>query len=109
VTLPPYTRNMTQAATYWPPGSPDGFGGVGYGAAVAIRCRWQDKAELFRGADGQELTSSAVIYPDRPLARKGKIALGTVAGAPSAGAREIRQISDSPDLRGTKTLHKVWL
>jgi len=85
-----YTENMNQAATYWAPGANDGFGGVMFGAAVAVMCRWQEKAELFRSPDGQELTSSAVVYVDRLLAVRGKLALGTFVGTPDASAREIR-------------------
>lgn len=110
--MTPYTRNMTQVATYWPPGANDGFGGVSYGAPVAIKCRWQDKAELFRDAEGQELTSSAVVYVDRPLEAKGYLFEGDSTDADPLsvdGAREVRQIGKSPSLKGSRVLHKVWL
>ena len=108
----PYTRNMEQDATYWPPGDADGFGGVSYGSPVEIKCRWQDKAELFRDAEGQELTSSAVAYVDRPLEVKGYLFEGTSAVADPLsvdGAREVRQLGKSPSLKGSRVLHKVWL
>jgi len=104
-----YTRNLKQDATYWPPGTNDGFGGVSFGAAAPIKCRWEDKAELFRNAQGQEVTSSAVVYVDRVLAIKGKLALGTFAGTPPVTAREIRQVGGSPNLKAARDLNKVWL
>lgn len=105
----PITRDLKQDATYWPSGSNDGFGGVAYGSAVAIKCRWQDEAVLFRNAQGQEVMSSAVVYVDRVLAMKGKLSLGTLTGAPPVTAREIRQISSSPNVSATHALNKVYL
>ena len=108
----PYTRNMIQDATYWPPGANDGFGGTSYGAPVGIKCRWQDKAELFRDSEGQELTSSAVVYPDRELEVKGYLFEGTTSEADPLsveGARQVLQAGKSPALKGSKVLHKVWL
>jgi hypothetical protein len=108
--MTPYTADMTQAATYWPPTGADAFGTTTHGTAVAIMCRWQDRAVLFRDIDGQEMTSSAIVYPDRALAPRGQIALGTHAGTPlAAGAKEVRQAGTSPDLDGDEVLHKVWL
>jgi len=107
--MQPITRDLKQDATYFPPLGNDGFGGVAYGAAVAIMCRWQDVAELFRNAQGQEVTSSAVVYVDRTLAIKGKIALGTFTGTPPAAAREIRQAGSSPSVDAQRALLKIWL
>lgn len=105
----PYTRNMTQDATYWPPGINDGFGGVGYGDPVHIKCRWQDTAVLFRDSEGREVTSSSVVYPDRELAITGKLARGAFDGRPHESAKEIRQVGQSPSLKGNEVLHKTWL
>lgn len=113
----PYTRDMHQAATYWPPGKNDGFGNIDFSdvTPIVIRCRWQDTAVLFRNAQGQEETSSAVVYPDRELMIRGMLALGdesATAGAADpgqAGAREIRQVGASPSLAGDEVLHKVFL
>jgi hypothetical protein len=113
----PYTGSMTQEATYWPPGIPDGFGGLNFTSSVPVllACRWQDDAVLFRDAQGREVTSSALVYPDRELAVRGFLALGdhtgSGAGTPLevAGAFEVRQIASSPSLSGDEILHKVFL
>lgn len=105
-----YTRNMRQQATYWPPGQPDGFGGTTTGDPVAIRCRWENKAEQFRDALGEEATSSAVVYVDRELVLDGYLTLSEYSGTPvDAGARQIRQVQSSPSLDGQRVLHKVML
>lgn len=109
--LPPYTRNMYQDATYWGPGSPSGFGTVGWAAPVLIKCRWEDKNELFIGPEGQELRSTSVVYVDRELTERGYLALGdhTADATPTDDAREIRGRGQSPHLHATVTLNKVWL
>ena len=105
-----YTRNMHQQATYWPKGAPDGFGGYAYPSPESIRVRWEDKAEIFRDADGSEVTSSAVVYVPRPLQIDGYIVLGTFTGSPiDAGARQIQQTGTTPSLGGNRQLSKVWL
>lgn len=109
MSLPPYTRNMRQTATYWPPIGIDNFGQTTYGSPAQIMCRWQDVAVLFRGPDGQERTSSAVVYPAQELAVKGKLRLGTHTGSPTTEAKEIRQIGSSPSLGAGQQLWKVWL
>src|SRR5690554_5665001 len=108
----PYTTNLRQSATYWPPGAPVPSGGVSFGAPVQIRCRWQDKRDLVRSADGQEVASSAIVYVDRELADKGYLYRGISAATDPRnviGAREILARGSSPDLRANRELLKTWL
>lgn len=110
--MTPYTRNLNQVVTYWPPDGNDAFGGRTFGAPVEIAGRWQDKADLFRDVDGREVVSTAVVYTDRNVALRGFLYLGSsVASDPLTvdGAREIRNVGKSPNLAATVTLHKVWL
>lgn len=106
----PYTRNMNQHATYWPPGSNDGFGGTAYGTPTPLKCRWQNKQVLFRDTQGREVVSEAVVYVSVPLANGGRLALGAMTDpTPPETAKEIRAIQDSPNLRANAVLHKVVL
>lgn len=116
MTLAAYTRGLNQVAVYWPPGQPDGLGGRAYGTAVEIRCRWQNVAEVYRSSQGEELTSSSVVYPDRVLEIGGFLALGSfeddityTTPGDVDGSREIRQVSASPSLRADKQINKVYL
>lgn len=105
-----YKQNMTQDATYWPAGANDGFGGVAFGGAVAVKCRWQDDAKLARDADGNEFTTSSIIYIDQAVAAKGYLAKGAFTGTtPDASAREIRQVYITPNLSGDLLLVKAAL
>lgn len=106
------TRGLKQLATYWAATTNDGFGGTSFAAPVPVLVRWQDKAELFQDAEGQEVTSSAVVYVAEPLALEGYLFLGeSVVADPRSvvGAKKIRQRGASPNLRATEVLNKVWL
>lgn len=106
-----YTRWLTDAGTYWPPGVPDGFGGTTAGPPETVAIRWEDKTILYRDSSGNEVTSSAVVYVDRPLALEGSIARGdhTGSSSPISEAREIRQVQTSPSLDGSTQITKVIL
>lgn len=101
-----YARNMMQEARYYPPEGQNAFGDMSYGPGVSLMVRWQDRAELFRTVDGREAVSSAIVYCDQNVEIGGKIGLGS---ASVSGAREIRNVGRTPDLRGQVTLIKAWL
>ena len=100
---------MHQQATYWPPGQNDGFGGVTPGAPESLMVRWQDQADQFRDPQGNEFTSSSVVYVPKVLAINGQIMLGAHTGSPPPAAREIRQQYSTVDLDGQVRLTKVVL
>lgn len=107
-----YTRNMPQTATYWAVASRNAFNEPTFAAPVQIKCRWEDKVVLFRDAAGRERVSTAVVYPNQPLALEGYLFLGTSASTtPRAlsGAHEILQVGASPNISGTLTLNKAYL
>lgn len=98
---------MTQDATYFPPLGQNGFGDLSFGPAVAIKCRWQNKADLFRDQQGREVMSSAIVYVDTQIEVGGRLYLGATAEA--SDGLEIRNVGESPSLRGNQTLVKAWL
>lgn len=115
-----YTTGMNQFATYWAPGNNDGFGDVVYNAPpVRIACRWQEKKDLVRNAQGQEVVSSATVYVDRELLPRGYLAFGDLTGdvdsdgfsdpRDEALARQIINVGTSPSIAADQILHKVWL
>lgn len=106
----PYTDDMPEVATYWPPAGSDGFGNATFGAPVPLPCRWQNMAQLFRDNQGREVMSRAVVYIGGPVETLGALLRGESADAtPPAGALQIRQTMDSPGLDGDDVLHKVVL
>ena len=101
-----YSRNMTQAATYYPPDGQDGFGDPQFGSGQDVMTRWQAKRDLIRDEQGREIVSDAVVYVDHVCEVGGRIGLGS---ATVTQAREIRQVGQSPSLLGDETLVKLWL
>jgi hypothetical protein len=107
-----YTRNMNQTATYWPFASVDGYGQSSFSSPVQILCRWENKAVLFRNAQGQEMTSQSIVYPAVEIGVKGYLKRGTDATADPVGlddAYEVQQVNRSPALDNSKELLKVFL
>ncbi len=99
-------------ATYWPPRVNDGYGGGTYGSWQLIGCRWEEVAEKFTSAQGEELTSTAVVWPDFVPALGGYLYLGFSAETdPRAqvGAYEIKKVQRTPELSGDLEEVKAYL
>lgn len=108
-----YTRHMTQTVTYWAAPTNDGLGNLTFPSPSTLTGRWQQKAEVFRDAAGNETVSHAVVYLPSAVELQGWLVLGDETGESDpqtvSGAHEIRSVGFSDDLRGDKRLHKVWL
>lgn len=106
------TRNLRQTATYWPPSTPDGFGGKSFGTRQSVKCRWEDKAEKFVDTSGEEVVSEAIVYLAVDVVQKGWLFLGTSGSTDPttvSGAHEIRAFRKSPSLKATLFERKVWI
>ena len=108
-----YTRNMTQTATYWQPLGITASGQTTFNAPILIKCRWQNKNDVFKNTEGKDEVSSAVVYPNSQLEIRGYLALGdeTANAYPLdvASAFEIKNVGSSPALDGSQELIKAWL
>jgi hypothetical protein len=105
------TRNLKQSATHWAT-VPDGYGGYTYSTPKILRCRWENKQEVFRKPNGDESVSEAVVYLDAKVEVGDLLYLGeTTAADPYTltGVYEVRQYNESPDLRALQTLRKAIL
>lgn len=109
------TRLLTHTATYWPPGKPDGFGGVEFGTPMLVQpgVRWEDTREIMRSAEGEEFVSTAQVFVPFVVEEKGYLAQGdqTPHANPkdAPGAFEIRKVSRVRNLRDTKETVTAWL
>lgn len=103
---------LPHTATYWAPAAPDEYGQTTFAAPVSLACRWQDVAQMFRDANGNDQVSRAVVYFKQAVARQGWLFEGVSAATDprtEAGAAEIRQVGKSDNLQGSQTLVKVFL
>lgn len=110
--------NLNQSCVYWSPAGVNGFGEPLFADPVELDCRWEDKRELFRDKEGQDVMSSSVIYPESAVSLGGYLFLGTLADLSSAdeddprivqNAKEIRSTGASSNLKGTEWVYKAWL
>lgn len=103
---------LKQIATYW--GSPvrGGFPGYTFAAPVLIKCRWEDRNEMFVGQDAQEEVCTAIIYADSDLDLDGFVYLGVSAeNLPydQSGSLQIRARLKSPNIKSTQFMRKYFL
>ena len=94
-------RACVQKATYWGNPVADGYGGYNYDDAVEIDCRWEDIQQRVISSAGEEIVSTAVVYPLTDLDNNGMIALSSlddldIAPDPrESGARKIIKVEKS--------------
>lgn len=103
---------MKDTATYWAPGTEDGYGALTFAAGSSITCRWEDTAELFTDGNGNQFTSSSVVYPDQVCEVDGWLYEGTsTEGDPrdQAGAQQIKSFRAIKSLRANFIEYKAVL
>lgn len=110
------SRNQT--CVYWAPNGFNTFGEQQFVDPVEVNCRWEDKAQQFVDKEGKESVSSSIIYPAQALLLGGYVCLTTLAALSSeeegdpktvSGAKEIRNVSASTNIKATEWFYKAWL
>jgi len=56
------TRHLRDEVTHWPVTGTDDFGDPIFGTPVKLKARWEDKQELFRTVQGEEVVSNAIVF-----------------------------------------------
>ena len=54
--------------TWWQRTGVNPWGDASFATPVPIKGHWQDKDEIFTGADGEQLVAASVVHVDRDLA-----------------------------------------
>lgn len=107
------TRNLNQTATLWKRSGQDVYGNQTFSSPVEISVRWEDRQELFAGAEGETNRAETVVYSLDSADELDYITLGSSSASDpidsATDAREIRQVLKSPNLRDTQTLYKFML
>lgn len=106
-------RHLNQDITYWPIAGSDGYGGFTFGTPILLKARWEEKAELFIDLEMEEVRSKAIVYMPIDVENGDYLAEGnhTLVANPGtlAAAYRVRNFGKVTDLRGMKSLRKVWL
>lgn len=107
-----FTRMFKQKATYWAPLGIDIFGDLSFNTPITLTVKWEDKNELFLGADGRESVSASIVYLPSDVIRGGYLFLGTsIATDPLTliGANIIKIFNKIPNYNGTDFERKAIL
>lgn len=103
---------LNQTATWWSV-TPDGYGGDKFALPTQIKCRWEERQEVFTSAvDRTEHISNAVIFADRDLAVGDYLLLGVSTLADPSALQEafkIQRFDKIPDLRSLEAVKRAVL
>ena len=108
-------RMRKQTAVYWGPPVEDGRGGHTYPTPIAIRCRWEDIQGVVDDPRTHDEMNNTTVYVDEAdgILVNGYLYLGALADVllldsqEVIGARKIKGIAQTPNLRTTETLVMV--
>lgn len=106
------TLAFKQTITYWAPSGIDVAGDLSFATPVTLTGRWEEKAKLLIGADGEEFTSNAIIYLPSDVVVEGYLFLGTsVASDPRdvTDAFKIKSFRKIPDITATNFERKAGI
>lgn len=105
--------NYRQIATYWGSPSQGGFGDVTFAAPKVVKCKWEDRTEIFTDPGGTQRTSRAIVWTYDRLDDGGYLIQGnhTSVTDPTSlqDAMEIKRSDEIPDLRGLNYERKAYL
>lgn len=107
-----FRQDYKQDVTYWEPLAQDGWGSKTFETPIILKCRWENRAERFIDALGEEVVSRAVVWLPQNVEIKGYLFLGSETSVDPTivlNAYEVRQIFEIPDLRNMFKERRVFL
>ena len=107
-----FGQDYNDKVTYW--GSPvvDGWGAKVFAEPKILKCRWEQNAERFVAYSGEQTVSNAVVFVPVNVDLGGYLFKGiseSLDPLSVAGAFEIRQVHEIPDLRNMFKERRVML
>lgn len=112
-------RNLKQKAVWWQATGRNRHNETTFADAVEIDCRWENKVQLVKDADGKEIISKAQVFHDKNVDERDYLFEGTLSDLDSAaeedpyqatGAYEVKSKDDMASLgKSTKTLKIAYL
>jgi hypothetical protein len=103
---------LTQTATYWAPGAPDGYGGYTFASPAQLRVRWENRSVAATDQNGKQFLSRSIIYLENDVVLDGYLFLGassTVDPRGVAGAVTIKDFRKVPSLDGSEFERRALL
>ncbi len=106
------TNRLNQAATYWAVTGADASGDPTFAAASARKVRWEQRSAVFTRPNGEEASSSDVVFVKEDMSAGDFLFLGTSAVADPKtleAAKEIQGFSKIPQLIGSEFERRAFL
>jgi hypothetical protein len=104
-----------QDITFWKSGTLNEEGNTSWQSpGKVIKGRWEDKVEMARNADGEEVESKAVVYVPgtQEMEEDWRLYLGCFPDSDPDGvanAYVVIAVGNSPSVRNKRGLKKIWL
>lgn len=104
------THWLKQTAVYWGNPTYTATGGRTFDDPVELDCRWEQRSDMFRDAQGNEVHSNAIVFVNSDVVVGGWLYLGELDDLSSSeeadpqtvdDAYEIRRFDKIPDYSGT--------
>lgn len=99
---------------YWPSEGASGPGNEVYGPPEEMKCRWEDKNEVYMTRSGEEKVSKSVVFTERDVAADGILFLGKMEDLVdldvplnNPGAGIIQRFDKIPGRKGMKQTKKI--
>lgn len=110
-------QNYRMPITYWPPGTGDGAGGLGFGSPIVLNGRWEDRIEEFLDKNNTVVFSKANVFMSPKCGNTIEVGGYLFNGDQSlvtnptnlSGAYEIRATSTVPDIRNVRSEFRAIL
>ena len=109
-------RKLKQTAVYWQATGRIASGGYTFDSPEEIKCRWEDRHEIYHTSTGEERKSLAIVMVDFDISPGDMLYLGNLVDLDSSSdpmteplGKQVLEISKVYNLRGTTAFRKAYL
>lgn len=107
---------LKQKAVWWKYLGTDGSGSEMYDEPVEVKCRWEDKTQVFLNTNNEEQVSKSIVFVDRQMKNKDVLWEGRIVDLDdmanpfnNEGAWAISRFDRIPNPRGKRFVRKAYL
>lgn len=107
-------KSLAETAVYWASSGKDRYNQNTYSSPVEIKCRWEQKTQVVKNSQGEEVVSEAQVFLMKNVNEQSLLLLGNLDDVSSAeeddphtiesGVYEVKSKAKIPGL-GSKTVY----
>ena len=105
------TRRYKQTATYWSVSGTSSSGDPSFATPVSIKVRWEQRTAVFTRPNGEEASSSSVVFVKQDMVEGDFLFLGTsvLADPNDVASQKVQGFSKIPELVGNEFERRAFL